>query len=77
MTTFAITLAYTAFVGLVDACSGANYMFLRRPPGNWTLLQSARSVALVHRQRRRRRPRSPRRARLSLLAGPPASWLRA
>lgn len=39
MTTFAITLAYTAFVGLLDACSGANYMFLRRPPGNWTLLR--------------------------------------
>ena len=39
VTTFAITLAYTAFVGLVDALSGANYMFLRRPPGNWTLLK--------------------------------------
>jgi hypothetical integral membrane protein (TIGR02206 family) len=38
-TTFVITLAYTAFVGLVDALSGANYMFLRRPPGNWTLLK--------------------------------------
>ncbi len=36
---FAITLAYTAFVGLVDALSGANYMFLRRPPGEWTLLR--------------------------------------
>jgi len=56
-TTFAITLAYTAFVGLVDAFSGANYMFLRRPPGNWTLLKvlgpwpwyiaSAAAVALV------------------------------
>ena len=55
--TFAITLAYTAFVGLVDALSGANYMFLRRPPGNWTLLRllgpwpwyiaSAAAVALV------------------------------
>lgn len=39
MTTFAITLAYTAFVGVVDALVGANYMFLRRPPGNWTLLR--------------------------------------
>jgi len=39
VTTFAITLAYTAIVGLVDALSGANYMFLRRPPGNWTLLR--------------------------------------
>jgi len=57
MTTFAVTLAYTAFVGLVDALSGANYMFLRRPPGNWTLLRllgpwpwyigSAAAVALV------------------------------
>ena len=56
-TTFVITLAYTAFVGLVDALSGANYMFLRRPPGNWTLLKllgpwpwyivSAAGVALV------------------------------
>ena len=57
ITTFAITLAYTAFVGLVDVLSGANYMFLRRPPGNWTLLRvlgpwpwyiaSAAGVALV------------------------------
>jgi hypothetical integral membrane protein (TIGR02206 family) len=38
-TVFAITLAYTAIVGLVDTLSGANYMFLRRPPGNWTLLR--------------------------------------
>jgi hypothetical integral membrane protein (TIGR02206 family) len=35
----AITVAYTAVVGLVDWASGANYMFLRRPPGNWTLLR--------------------------------------
>jgi len=57
LTTFAITLAYTAVVGLVDALSGANYMFLRRPPSNWTLLKvlgpwpwyiaSAAGVALV------------------------------
>ena len=57
MTTFVITLAYTTFVGLLDAFSGANYMFLRRPPGNWTLLRvlgpwpwyiaSAAGVALV------------------------------
>jgi hypothetical integral membrane protein (TIGR02206 family) len=39
VTTFAITVAYSALVGLVDALSGANYMFLRRPPGNWTLLR--------------------------------------
>ena len=54
---FAITVAYTAFVGLIDALSGANYMFLRRPPGDWTLLRllgpwpfyiaSAAAVALV------------------------------
>jgi hypothetical integral membrane protein (TIGR02206 family) len=36
---FCITAAYTAFVGLVDATSGANYMFLRSPPSNWTLLR--------------------------------------
>lgn len=36
---FAITLVYTAMVGLVDGVSGANYMFLRRPPGEWTLLR--------------------------------------
>jgi hypothetical integral membrane protein (TIGR02206 family) len=55
--TFAITLAYTGLVGVVDALSGANYMFLRSPPGNWTLLRvlgpwpwyiaSAAGVALV------------------------------
>jgi hypothetical integral membrane protein (TIGR02206 family) len=36
---FAITLGYTAFVGLVDGLTGANYMFLRSPPGEWTLLK--------------------------------------
>ena len=36
---FAITAAYTACVGLVDGLSGANYMFLRRPPAEWTLLR--------------------------------------
>lgn len=35
----AITLAYTALVGVVDGLSGANYMFLRRPPGEWTILR--------------------------------------
>lgn len=54
---FLITLAYTAFVGVVDALTGANYMFLRAPPGEWTLLRvlgpwpwyigSAAGVALV------------------------------
>ncbi len=36
---FAITAVYTAFVGFVDAVTGANYMFLRDPPGEWTLLR--------------------------------------
>jgi hypothetical integral membrane protein (TIGR02206 family) len=54
---FIITAAYTAFVGLVDGLTGANYMFLERPPGEWTLLRllgpwpwytfSAAAVALV------------------------------
>ncbi|HXQ44213.1 MAG TPA: TIGR02206 family membrane protein [Acidimicrobiales bacterium] len=54
---FAITLGYTALVGLVDGVTGANYMFLRAPPGEWTLLRllgpwpwyvvSAAGVALV------------------------------
>jgi hypothetical integral membrane protein (TIGR02206 family) len=54
---FAITAAYTAFVGLVDGLTGANYMFLERPPGEWTVLRllgpwpwytfSAAGVALV------------------------------
>lgn len=33
-----ITVAYTAFVGLVDALTGADYMFLRAPPTSWSLL---------------------------------------
>jgi hypothetical integral membrane protein (TIGR02206 family) len=36
---FAVTVGYTALVGAVDALTGANYMFLRRPPGEWTLLR--------------------------------------
>jgi hypothetical integral membrane protein (TIGR02206 family) len=54
---FAITAAYTAFVGVVDWLSGANYMFLRQPPSEWTLLKvlgpwpwyvvSAAGVAIV------------------------------
>jgi hypothetical integral membrane protein (TIGR02206 family) len=54
---FAITITYTGCVGLVDALTGANYMFLRSPPGEWTLLRvlgpwpwyiaSAAGVALV------------------------------
>ena len=36
---FALTLAYTALVAIVDALTGANYMFLRAPPGEWTLLR--------------------------------------
>ncbi|HLX89197.1 MAG TPA: TIGR02206 family membrane protein, partial [Acidimicrobiales bacterium] len=52
-----ITFGYTAVVGLVDALTGANYMFLRRPPGEWTILRllgpwpwytvSAAAVAVV------------------------------
>jgi len=35
----AITVAYTAVVGAVDGVFGANYMFLRQPPPEWTLLR--------------------------------------
>jgi hypothetical integral membrane protein (TIGR02206 family) len=52
-----VTAGYTAFVGLVDWLSGANYMFLRHPPSSWTLLRllgpwpwyiaSAAGVALI------------------------------
>lgn len=55
--TFAITSAYTAFVGGVDWLSGANYMFLRQPPDSGTVLDvlgpwpwyivSAAGIALV------------------------------
>lgn len=37
--TYAVTAAYTAFVGIIDRVSGANYMFLRHPPSNWTVLR--------------------------------------
>ncbi len=37
--TFAITVGYSALVAAVDYATGANYMFLRRAPGNWTLLR--------------------------------------
>ncbi len=36
---FAITVGYTGCVGLIDGFTGANYMFLRSPPGEWTLLR--------------------------------------
>lgn len=54
---YLVTLAYTAFVGIVDGLTGADYMFLRNPPASWTLLRvlgpwpwyvpSAAVVALV------------------------------
>ncbi|HET9091610.1 MAG TPA: TIGR02206 family membrane protein [Acidimicrobiales bacterium] len=54
---FLVTLGYTAVVGLVDVLTGGDYMYLRRPPGSWTLLDalgpwpwyllSAAGVALV------------------------------
>jgi hypothetical integral membrane protein (TIGR02206 family) len=54
---FTLSVAYSALVGLVDALTGANYMFLRQPPGEWTLLRvlgpwpcylfSAGGVALI------------------------------
>ncbi len=54
---FVITIGYTSLVGLVDWLSGANYMFLRQPPSEWTLLKvlgpwpwyiaSAAGVAIV------------------------------
>jgi hypothetical integral membrane protein (TIGR02206 family) len=34
----AITIGYTAFVGIVDALTGANYMYLRSKPATTTLL---------------------------------------
>jgi hypothetical integral membrane protein (TIGR02206 family) len=33
-----ISVAWTAVVGATDALAGGNYMFLRRRPGEWTLL---------------------------------------
>jgi hypothetical integral membrane protein (TIGR02206 family) len=36
--TFAITAAYTACVGVVDAVTGGDYMFLRSRPATWSLL---------------------------------------
>jgi hypothetical integral membrane protein (TIGR02206 family) len=54
---FAITIAYTAFVGLIDWATGADYMFLASRPVHWSLLSvlgpwpwyilSAAGVALV------------------------------
>ena len=34
----AISVAWTVVVGAADALTGGNYMFLRRRPGEWTLL---------------------------------------
>jgi len=36
---FTITIGYSAFVGVIDGLTGANYMFLCKPPGEWTLLR--------------------------------------
>jgi hypothetical integral membrane protein (TIGR02206 family) len=36
--TYVIVAAYTALVGVVDATTGADYMFLRKPPSESTLL---------------------------------------
>jgi hypothetical integral membrane protein (TIGR02206 family) len=36
---FVLTAGYTAAVGLIDGLTGANYMFLRAPPGEWTILR--------------------------------------
>lgn len=38
MRIFAITAAYTVFVGVFDWLTGSNYMFLRAPPEHWSLL---------------------------------------
>jgi hypothetical integral membrane protein (TIGR02206 family) len=35
---FAITIGYTAFVGLIDWSTGADYMFLASRPVHWSLL---------------------------------------
>ncbi len=55
--TWVITLGYSAVVGAIDAVTGGDYMYLRRVPGEWTLLSvlgpwpwyivSAAAVALV------------------------------
>ncbi len=52
-----ITVGYSAVVGAIDAITGGNYMYLRKTPGNWTLLRvlgpwpwyiaSAAGVAIV------------------------------
>ena len=35
---FGVTIAYAAFVGLLDALTGADYLYLRAKPGSHTLL---------------------------------------
>ena len=51
---YVITLGYTAFVGLVDALTGAQLHVPARPARRMDLVAAPRSVALVRRERRGR-----------------------
>ncbi len=67
----AITIAYTAVVGVIDAVTGGDYMFLRSEPSNWTMLRLLRTVALVHRERHRGGGGALLGARRAVLVPPP------